>query len=57
MTLIKSSIIRMAGHVACINGIMNAYKITFRKPERSRLNTIKIPVHVIMNIVMNHWIS
>ena len=57
MRLIKSSMLRVAGHVACITGIMNAYKITYIKPERCRLNATKLPVHVIMNIIMNHWIS
>ena len=57
MRLIKSSMLRVAGHVACITGIMNAYKITYIKPERCRLNATKLPVYVIMNIIMNHWIS
>jgi hypothetical protein len=55
--LIKSHMMRWAEHVACISDIIDAYKITCRKTERYTLNTTKFPVHVIMNIVMIHWVS
>jgi hypothetical protein len=57
MGLVKPNVIRQAGYVACISDIMNAYKITFRKPERCGLNKTKFPGQVLMKIVMTHWIS
>jgi hypothetical protein len=57
MRLIKTHIMGQAEYVACITYIMDAYKITFRKPERCRLNTTSFRMYVLMNIVMIHWIS